>query len=108
MKHLSIWITLAFLIVAPRALLAQAMFDPGTLGHMKGVLELCGGVNRREASQYLLQMKSMIGNASRDTVKKAEKTQAYQIAYQSVKAELNGKTPRDLAAACSVYLSERN
>lgn len=107
MKLLSAWILLASLAFAPKAL-AEATFDPGTLGHMKAVLDICGGVNRQEASQYLLQMKSMIGNASREDVQKAEKTQAYQIAYRSTRAELSGKAPRDLAAACSAYLSESN
>lgn len=88
--------------------LADATVDPETLGHMKAVLDTCSKVNRQEASQYLLQMKAMIGAASRDSVNTAEKTQAYQIAYQSVRSELTNSDPQDFAAACNAYLAQRD
>jgi len=83
-------------------------FDPATLGHMKGVLESCSGVNRQAASQYLLQMKALIGTASKQEVAKIRKTRAYQAAYQSVRAELSNREPQALASTCASYLAERN
>lgn len=107
MKRFKGWSILLLSLASPSAP-AQSTFDPGTLGHMRAVLELCSKSDWQEASQYLLQMKSMIGNASRQTVEKAEKSEAYRIAYQSVRSELSNRDPRDLAAACSGYLSDRH
>lgn len=107
MKRLNAGVILVSLLFTVNAL-AEATFDPETLGHMKAVLDNCGRVNRQEASQYLLQMKAMIGPASRDSVREAERTQAYQIAYQSVRAQLDNTAPRDLALTCRAYLAERN
>lgn len=107
MKRFNGWIILLMTLTSPSAL-AQSTFDPGTLGYMRAVLALCSKSDWQEASQYLLKMKSMIGNASRQTVEKAEKSEAYRIAYQSVRSELSNRDPRDRAAACSSYLSDRH
>jgi len=87
---------------------AAVDFDPATLGHMKGVLESCGSVNRQAASQYLLQMKALIGSASKQEVAKIRKTPAYQAAYQSIRAELSNLEPQALTSTCASYLAERN
>ncbi len=107
MKRLHAGVILVSLLFALNAL-AEAPFDPETLGHMKAVLDSCGRVNRQAASEYLLQMKAMIGPATRDSIKKAERTQAYQIAYQSVHSQLANSDPQDFAVICKAYLAGGN
>lgn len=85
--------------------LADPAFDAGQLGRMKGILEVCGQVNARDASQYLLQMKALIGNATKEEVDQAAKTDEYQQAYQSITTELNNMDPDAKVQACSGYLS---
>ena len=80
-------------------------FDPGTLGHMKAVLDSCGRVNPQKASQYLLQMKAVIGGATKSEINQPAKTQEYQAAYQSVHEKLGGLTQEGVAAQCESYLS---
>jgi len=96
--------TVAFAV----AVSATPEFDPATLGHMQAVMASCGQVDRQEASQYLLEMKAMIGDATKSEVDKIAKSQAYRIAYRSVRDDLKDRPPKELAAACSVYLSEAN
>ncbi len=97
---------------AAMAVLSLALADPsidaGQLGRMKGILEVCGRVDTRDASQYLLQMKALIGNATKQEVDQAAKTDEYQQAYQSIAAELNNMDPDSMAQACSGYLSASN
>lgn len=97
-------LTLLGAVACAPAVLAEATFDPATLGHMKAVLENCNKVNRQQASQYLLQMKALIGGATKEDVDRASKTQAYQVAYHEVSDELRDRSPQELDAACSAYL----
>lgn len=103
LKRLIIFIAM---VISAQQGTAATGFDPATLGHMKGVLEMCGATNRQAASQYLLQMKALIGSATRQEIDKVRKTQAYQVAYQSVRNELSNRSPQELASACSSYLAE--
>ncbi len=83
---------------------ADAPIDAAQLGHMKGLVDVCGRVAPRDASQYLLQLKATIGDASRETVAQVSRSQEYQQAYQAVSAELKGMAPDEMARACSAYL----
>lgn len=107
MRRLKTGFLLATLIVAANAS-AESTFDPETLGHMKAVLDICGRVDRQAASQYLLQIKAMIGSASKGNVKQAQRRQAYQIAYQTVQSELANRSPQDFDKMCRAYLTEGN
>ena len=88
--------------------LAELPFDPGKLGHMKGVLDVCSKATPREASDYFLRMKSAIGNATKEMVDDAAKTEEYQQAYQSVRSELSNKAQDEMATACTAYLMTTN
>ncbi len=85
--------------------LADPAFDAGQFGRMKGILDVCGRVNARDASQYLLQMKAMIGSATKAEVDQAAKTDEYQQAYQAITTELNNMDTDAKVQACSGYLS---
>lgn len=91
---------MAFASPAP----AEATFDSAQLGHMKGVLDVCAKLNPREASDYLLQMKRLIGDATKDMVAEAAMTGEYQQAYQSITAELSSMVQEEMSKACSAYL----
>lgn len=95
------------MICSPVAL-AELPFDAAKLGHMRAVLEVCSKVAPREASNYLLQMKSLIGKATKAMVDEAARTDEYQAAYQSVGSELSGKSHDELASACTSYLATAN
>lgn len=85
--------------------LADLPFDPGKLGHMRGVLDVCSRAMPRVASDYFLQIKSLIGDATKEMVAEAAKTEEYQQAYQSVRSELGNKAQDEVATACTSYLS---
>lgn len=108
MKFLRILI-MGGVMVCPPVALADSSFDAAKLGYMKGVLDSCGSVSPQDASEYLLQMKSYLGNATRDSVSKAMHTDEYQQAYQSIRDKLKDETSnmtRDQkAAACTSYLT---
>lgn len=104
MKFLHILIfggTMAFTSLAH----ANTSFDAGQFGHMKGVLDVCSRVYLRESSAYFLEMKAMIGDATKEMVNEAAATGEYQQAYQHVLAELSSMTPEEMAQACTAYLS---
>ncbi len=101
-------ILVAASIVASSLVLADPGFDAGELGRMRGILDTCSKFNAVDASHYLLQMKSLIGNASRQEVDEAMKTGAYQDAYQAVITELGNMDPNEREKACSGYLSVSN
>ena len=90
-------------------LLADTSIDPEKLGYMKGVLDACGKAAPQEASAYLLQIKSYIGDATKDTVNSAMRTDEYRQAYASIHSRLQsemGMLSRDAAAAaCTSYLN---
>ena len=87
---------------------AQAAIDPATLGHMKAVLALCSRSNPQKASEYLLQMKSMIGDATREAVEQASRSDSYASAYESVRSDLGSRAPEDVGRVCDSYLSSAN
>ncbi len=95
-------------IACPSVVLAELPFDAGKLGHMKGVLDVCSKTAPREASDYFLQMKSTIGNATKAMVDEAARTDEYQQAYQSVRSELSNKAQDEMATACTAYLTTTN
>ncbi len=88
--------------------LADSSIDAAKLGYMKGVLDTCGSISPQDASEYLLQMKSYLGSATRESVSKAMQTDEYQQAYQSIRAKLKDETSnmtRDQeAATCTSYM----
>ncbi len=96
---------LAGVIASPSLAHANTSFDAGQFGHMKGVLDICGKSNLREASAYLLEMKAMIGDATKEMVNEATSTGEYQQAYQGILAELSSMTPDEMAHACTAYLT---
>lgn len=85
---------------------AASSVDAGKLGHMRGVLDTCTRVNPQQASQYLLQMKAMIGDATKQMVDEAAQTDEYQQAYQSVTDELHDMSADEMSKNCSLYLAE--
>ncbi len=98
-------VLMAGLLCATAAIDAQAAVDPAALGHMKAVLALCTRSNPQKASEYLLQMKSMIGDATREAVEQASRTDAYAGAYESVRSDLGSRAPEDVGRVCDSYLS---
>lgn len=86
---------------------ADASFDPAKLGKMKGILEVCTKVNPQLAGGYFLQMKSLVGYASKEKVDEAQSTDEYRQAYQSVSDELNNMDQEEMVKACNAYLAAR-
>ncbi len=101
-------ILVAAAIVASSLVLADPGFDVGQLGRMRGILDTCSKFNAVDASRYLLQMKSLIGNASKQEVDEATKTGTYQEAYQAVVTELDNMDLNDREKACTGYLTVSN
>ena len=99
-------VMLVGVITAATAAMAQTSLDGWKLGHMQGVLDMCRRAVPQQATQYLLQMKSAIGDATRQMVNQAAKTDQYQQAYQQVHAELNGMAYAERAQACRAYMAE--
>lgn len=87
---------------------ADTSFDIRHFGRMKGILSTCTSVNPREASKYLLQIKALIGDATKETVDQVTRTEEYQQAYQTVTAELGSMVQDDMAKACNDYLASTN
>ncbi len=88
--------------------LADTSFDTRQFGRMKGILNACTSVNPREASRYLLQIKALIGDATKETVDQVTRTEEYQQAYQTVTEELGSMVQDDMAKACNNYLASTN
>ena len=101
MKMLHLIVALAWTSVV----LAEQTIDAWTLGQMQGTLEVCSAVSPQDAAQYLLQMKALIGNATKDMVDEARRTADYQQAYQSTRSDLTGMTPASRASACKAGLA---
>ncbi len=85
--------------------LADSSLDAAQFGRMKGILNACGRVNPQQASKYLLQIKALIGDASRETVDQAARTPEYQMAYQAVTEELGNMGQDEMTRACTGYLA---
>lgn len=89
--------------------LADTSIDAEKLGYMKGVLDACGKAAPQEASAYLLKIKSYIGDATKDTVNNAMRTDEYRQAYAAIYSRLQGEMgilSRGAAAAtCTSYLN---
>jgi len=83
---------------------AEYPFDVGELGHMRAVLEMCSRASPQAATYYMLQIKSLIGDASKDVVDKAARTDKYQQEYQSIRSELSSLTQDGLKQECTSYL----
>ncbi len=108
MKSLCILIMSGAMVCPPIAL-ADSSFDAAKLGYMKGVLDSCSGIAPQEASGYLLQIKSYLGSATKDSVSKTMQTDEYRQAYQSIrdklKEEMSNMSRDQEAAACTSYLT---
>lgn len=85
--------------------MADPGFDAGQLGRMRGILDTCRKVDPVDASHYLLQMKSLVGNATKQEVDEAMRTEAYDQAYQAVVTELANMDPDGRAKTCTGYLA---
>jgi len=83
---------------------AEFPFDVGKLGHMKAVLEMCSRASPQAATYYMLQIKSLIGDASKDVVARAARTDEYQQEYQVVRSDLSSLTQEGLKQECLSYL----
>jgi len=107
---MKLFCTIAFVgtMVCPLVGVADSSFDAGKLGHMRGLLDSCSNVAPQEAAQYLLQMKSFTGSASREAVSQAMQTEEYRQEYTSIRSGLRDQMStmsRDQAAAtCAAYL----
>jgi len=99
-------LVLSGLIAAATAASAETSLDNWKLGRMQGILDMCRSASPQQATQYLLQMKSAIGDATRQMVNQAAKTEQYQQAYQQVRAELSGMAHTERAQACQAYMVE--
>lgn len=98
----------AFTIASAAAAHAEVPFDAGKFGHMKAILDGCGRLAPRQASGYLLEMKSLIADATKAMVDEAVKTEAYQQAYAETRSQLSELAPDEVATACSGYLTTAN
>ncbi len=107
MKTMSI-LVFAAVMAYSEATLADSTVDAAQLGRMQGILNVCAKVNPRDASKYLLQIKAVIGDASKQAVDHAAKTDEYQQAYQAVTEELKNMAPEEMVQACNRYLSTTN
>ena len=87
------------------AALADFPFDAGTLGRMKGILDTCSSASPQKASAYLLQMKSLIGDAKKAAVDEATGTEEYKQAYESIRSELGNMPPDEVSQACNGFLT---
>lgn len=99
-------VVLAGVITFTPAAMAGNSLDAWTLGHMQGVLEVCRGVVPQQATQYLLQMKSTIGDATRSMVNEAAETEPYRQAYASVRSELGAMAREEMTQACLAYMED--
>lgn len=97
-------LAVAGLMMISPVVLAESTVDAVQLGRMQGILNVCTRVNPREASKYLLQIKALIGDASKRAVDQAAKSEEYQQAYQAVTEELKNMAPDDMVQACNRYL----
>ncbi len=97
-------LALAALIGGPQVCCAAPALDAAQLGRMKGIVDVCSRVNAQQASRYFLQMKDLIGDASRETMTQVTRSDEYQAAYQSVTSELNGMGRAEMGRACADYL----
>lgn len=101
--------TLAILLVlaagCPSLALADPSFEVAQFGRMNGILNSCSRVNAQQASKYLLQIKALIGDANREAVDEARKSEPYQQAYQAITEELGNLGHDELAQACDRYLA---
>lgn len=101
-------ILVAAAVAASTLVLADPEFDAGQLGRMRGILESCSRFDSVGASHYLLQMKTVIGNATKQEVDEAMKTDSYQEAYRTVVTELANMDPDEREKACTGYLTVSN
>lgn len=96
---------LAAAAACPSLALADTTFDAAQLGRMQGILSACSRVSPRQASNYLLQIKAFIGDASKESVDQAARTDEYQQAYQAVTNELRAMEKEDRERACASYFA---
>ncbi len=104
MKTMHIIILVGTMVCSP-VILADPSFDVGQLGHMKGIVDVCSKVNPRQASNYFLQMKELIGDATKQSVDQAARTEEYQQAYQAVTTQLRDMSQEEMTQACTGYLT---
>ncbi|OIR16360.1 hypothetical protein GALL_30820 [mine drainage metagenome] len=107
MKTMQVFV-LVMAMAYPTITLADTSVDTGQFGRMKGILSACSSVNPREASKYLLEIKTLIGDATKETVDQASRSEEYKQAYHDVTEELGSMSRDDMARACKNYLATRN
>lgn len=107
MKAMQVF-ALVMAMAYPTISLADTSVDSSQFGRMKGILSACSSVNPREASKYLLQIKTLIGDATKETVDQAARTEEYKQAYHDVTEELGSMNRDDMARACADYLAVTN
>ncbi len=96
---------IAAALVCPALALAEGTVDAAQLGHMQAVLKSCSRVDPRQASSYLLQIKALVGDATKEEVDQATRRDEYQQAYQAVTDELAGMDKEAMERACANYLA---
>jgi hypothetical protein len=104
MQVFALVMAMAYPTISP----ADTQVDSSQFGRMKGILSACSGVNPREASKYLLQIKTLIGDATKETVDQASRTEEYKQAYHDVTEELGSMNRDDMGRACTNYLATTN
>ncbi len=107
MKRIQILVFVAALAY-PAIDFASSSVDPGQLGRMRGILTACSSVNPREASKYLLEIKTVIGDATKETVDQIAGAEEYKQAYHDVTEELGSMNRDEMARACTNYLATTN
>ncbi len=107
MKTMQVF-ALVMAMAYPTISLADTSIDISQFGRMKGILSACSGVNPREASKYLLQIKTLIGDATKETADQATRTEEYKQAYHDVTEKLGSMGHDEMARACTDYLAETN
>jgi len=107
MKRMQILVLVAAMAY-PTINFAASSVDPGQLGRMRGILSACSSVNPREASKYLLEIKTLIGDATKETVDQVARAEEYKQAYHDVTEELGSMSRDEMARACTNYLATTN
>lgn len=107
MKTMQVFV-LVMAMAYPTITLADTSIDTRQFGRMKGILSACSSVNPREASKYLLKIKTVIGDATKETVDQATRTEEYKQAYHAVTEELGSMGHDEMARTCTDYLAAAN
>ena len=95
---------LSVAFVIPQLAAAKLPFSVDSLAKMEGILDFCAKVDTQAAAKYQEREKLIAGDASKEELADARKTQEYKDAYQEISDKL-AKAPTESAAkACIAYL----